>query len=108
MRQVHCDGCGFPEDENIPKANRTINQVTLMVVEDPRFPEGSTKFEADLCPDCLGMVKHNYFKVPAKGMLDLPAFAERVDPTTPKDLWSKNVVSRRTAPRERTVIPRRS
>lgn len=74
MRQVHCDGCGFTEPDELPKSKRTIEPVTLVLVKDHRFPEGTEKCVADLCQNCLGMLKHTYFKIPAEGKLDIPAF----------------------------------
>jgi len=74
MRRLHCDGCGFTEPDNVAKAKRQIKSVSLIVVEDSRFPAGSEKFEADLCPNCRGMCLHEYFKIPAQGSLELPAF----------------------------------
>jgi hypothetical protein len=74
MRQVHCDGCGFTEPDDLSKSRQTIEPVSLVLVKDHRFPAGTEKFEADLCQNCLGMLKHTYFKVPAEGQLELPAF----------------------------------
>lgn len=74
MKRVHCDGCGFTEPEDTPKAKRKIKPVTMIVVEDHRFPEGSEKHESDLCINCRGMMLHEYFKIPAQGSLELPAF----------------------------------
>lgn len=72
MRRVHCDGCGFTEPESLPK--HKIRTVTALIVKDHRFPEGTDKYEADLCPNCVGIMLHTYFKVPAGGKLELPAF----------------------------------
>jgi hypothetical protein len=72
MRQVHCDGCGYAEPDGMGKPK--ITPITLLIVEDPRFPEGTKKYEADLCPNCQGMILHTYFKIPAEGKLELPAF----------------------------------
>ena len=83
MRQVHCDGCGFAEPNNLPKPK--IKPLTLLVVKDARFPSGTEKYEADLCPNCQGMLLHTYFKVPAEGKLEVPAF---IGPTGPKMLDS--------------------
>lgn len=74
MRQVHCDGCGFTEPDDLAKSKKQIQEVTLMMVKDPRFPEGTEKHEADLCPDCVGRLLHTYFRVGARGSLDTPAF----------------------------------
>ena len=74
MKRVHCDGCGFTEPEDTPKSKRKIRPVTLTIVEDDRFPEGSANYTADLCLNCRGMALHEYFKVPAAGKLELPAF----------------------------------
>lgn len=74
MKRLHCDGCGFTEPEDTPNKNRSIKPVAFTVVEDARFPAGSEKFEADLCANCRGMCLHEYFKVAAKGQLELPAF----------------------------------
>lgn len=81
MRQVHCDGCGFAEPERLAKPK--IKPVTLQVVKDPRFPSGTETYTADLCPNCQGMMLHSYFKVPAEGQLDLPAF---IGPKLPENL----------------------
>ncbi|MET0786573.1 MAG: hypothetical protein ABWY25_07705 [Paenisporosarcina sp.] len=77
MRQVHCDGCGFTEPDDLAKSKQRIQRgVSLSIVKDMRAPgpEGTEKHEADLCPNCLGMLLHTYFKIPAKGKLDVPAF----------------------------------
>lgn len=74
MRQVHCDGCGFTEPDGLPKSKRTIESISVVRVKDHRFPEGTDKYEADLCQNCIGMVLHTYFKIPAEGKLDIPAF----------------------------------
>lgn len=74
MRRVECDGCGFAEPHDLPMKKRQIKTVTLSILEDVRFPENSLKYEADLCPNCRGMCLHEYFKIPAQGQLELPAF----------------------------------
>lgn len=81
MRQVHCDGCGMNEPQDLPKLKKTIYPVRLLVVKDPFIPSGTQKYEADLCPNCVGIVLHQYFKMPAKGQLELPAF---IDPRARK------------------------
>jgi hypothetical protein len=78
MKKIHCDGCPFVEPENAPKDKRQIGRVKLMIIEDPRFPEGATHYEADLCKTCKGQVLHKYFDIPAQGKLELPAFIEPV------------------------------
>lgn len=71
MRQVHCDGCGFAESIDTPRKNRKIKDVRLEIINDHRFPEGTGKYTADLCPGCLSMLLHSYFKVPVEDRLDL-------------------------------------
>lgn len=71
MRQVHCDGCGFTEADGLPKSKQKIQEVTLKIVNDPRFPEGTDKHVADLCPGCQGLLLHTYFKVPLSNKLEL-------------------------------------
>ena len=73
MKQVHCDGCGFTED--ISMVRKTIKPVTLSIVTDPReWANGTKVHEADLCPTCETTLLHEYFRIPAKGKLELPAF----------------------------------
>jgi hypothetical protein len=74
MRKLHCDGCGMSEEAERPK--HKIEKVVLVVEKDARFPEGRPKYEADLCLNCQGKLLHLYFKVPAEGKLDTPAFIE--------------------------------
>jgi len=76
MRQVHCDGCGFSELSDTPRKSRKIKDVSFEVVNDPRFPEGTGRFKADLCPGCLTLLLNQYFNVPAENRLDLdvPSF----------------------------------
>jgi len=74
MKRVHCDGCGFTEPDDLAKSKKKIQEVSLSLVTDERFPEGTEKYETDLCPNCLGTMLHTYFKIPAEGKLDLPAF----------------------------------
>ena len=80
MRKIVCDGvdCGIAEDPAIPQKERTIQPIRLTIIVDDRenFPESTTLYEADLCPDCQGRLLHNYFNVSAKGQLTLPAFME--------------------------------
>lgn len=73
MKRVHCDGCGCTEPQGSSKNNK-IRTIKLSIVQDPRWPEGSDNYEADLCPNCQGIMLHQYFKVPAEGRLELPAF----------------------------------
>ena len=77
MQKLQCDGCGFSELIDQPK--HKIKSVKLVIVDDPRFPEGMTKHEADLCPTCQGNLLHNYFDVPAEGKLNVPGFIEPTD-----------------------------
>lgn len=72
MKRIHCDGCGCTEPQGSSK--NKIRTVKLAVVQDPRWPVGSDNYEADLCPNCQGMMLHQYFNIPAEGKLDLPAF----------------------------------
>jgi hypothetical protein len=77
MRNVHCDGCGFIESDELSKSERKIGRVTLQQGEDPRWTgDGQEKFKADLCSGCLALLLHTYFKVPLEGKLelDLPTF----------------------------------
>jgi hypothetical protein len=71
MRQVHCDGCGFKEPEGLPKSQQKIIPVSIRLEKDPRWPEGTDKNEADLCPSCIGLLLHTYFKVPMSDRLEL-------------------------------------
>jgi hypothetical protein len=71
MRRVHCDGCGFTEAGETPRKNRRIKDVTLDIVNDPRFPEGTGKYSADLCHECIGALLHSYFNVPLENRLEL-------------------------------------
>ena len=81
MRNVHCDGCGFVEPDDVAKKNQKILPVTLRIEKDPRFPEGTEKFEADLCPSCRGLLLHTYFKVtmPERLELEVPTFLNPED-----------------------------
>lgn len=72
MQKVHCDGCGMTEYTDQPK--HKIRKVVLSIVNDPRFPSGTIRHEADLCPTCIGQTLYTYFGVPTEGILDLPAF----------------------------------
>jgi len=76
MKQVHCDGCGFTEPENLPQKKQKILPVTIRIEKDPRWPEGTDKESADLCPSCLGLLLHTYFKVsmPDRLELEVPTF----------------------------------
>jgi hypothetical protein len=78
MRQVHCDGCGFTEPDDLKKSEQKIQAVSLVLIKDERssipLPERIDRHDADLCPNCLGMLLHTYFKIPAGGKLDVPAF----------------------------------
>jgi hypothetical protein len=74
MQQTQCDGCGLAEDMGMPKPK--IKKVTMSIVEEPRFPTGTKRHDADLCPDCIGKLLFRYFRVRAEGDLDLPAFIE--------------------------------
>ncbi len=78
MEKTHCDGCGVTESKDVSKDHRKIYRVTFIITEDTRFPEGSERFEGDLCTDCQGHILHNYFGRSAEGKLDVPAFLEPV------------------------------
>lgn len=71
MQNVHCDGCGFVEPMDTPKKQRKILPVAIQVENDPRFPEGTDKHDADLCTSCRGLLLHTYFKVPMGDKLEL-------------------------------------
>jgi hypothetical protein len=71
MRRVHCDGCGFTEPGDKPRGQRKIKDVTLDITNDPRFPEGTAKHTADLCPACVDTLLHSYFNVPLENRLEL-------------------------------------
>jgi hypothetical protein len=77
MNRIHCDGCGITEDAKTPKPK--IKRVKLLIETDPRFPEGTSKYDADLCPDCQGVMLHKFFKTPAEGKLEVPAFLAPVN-----------------------------
>lgn len=81
MRQVHCDGCGFAEDTELPESRRRIRTVALDIVNDPRWETGTDKHTADLCPGCISLLLSSYFKVPAEVGIDLeiPSWLERED-----------------------------
>jgi len=95
VEKIQCDGCGISELMDLPAKKQTISKVTLLIVKDPRpnFPEGTEKYEADLCPNCQGTVLHTYFKIQAKGTLTLPAFIEpkRMLEDAPVPLASRGV-----------------
>lgn len=80
MRQLSCDGCGAHEDYDAPK--HRIKPVVFTVTDDPRFPSGTKKYEADLCPNCQELMLHTYFKVPAENRLELaaPTWTTDVEP----------------------------
>ena len=71
MRQVHCDGCGFAESTDLPASKQKIQDVSLNVVNDKRFPEGTSTHIADLCPGCISMMLASYFNVPVEDRLNL-------------------------------------
>lgn len=71
MRRVHCDGCGFTEANDTPRGQRKIKDVSLDIVNDHRFPEGTGKHTADLCPECVAKLLHSYFNVPLENRLEL-------------------------------------
>ena len=71
MIQVHCDGCGTTELNNLPRKQKKIESATITVVRDDRAPEGTEKHEADLCPTCWALLLHTYFKVPMADKLEL-------------------------------------
>lgn len=76
-QETKCNGCGKREDTSIPINKRKIDPTEITLIKDDRMPP--EKFYADLCPDCFGDILHNYFGVPAKGQLEVPAF---IQPTT--------------------------
>ena len=71
MRQVHCDGCGYSEADDLASSKRKILPVTIGLERDPRWPEGTDKNSADLCASCIGLLLHTYFKVPMSDRLEL-------------------------------------
>jgi hypothetical protein len=89
MRQMHCDGCGFTESDELLKSERRIESVTLQLGIDPRFPEDKKeRHRADLCENCRALMLHTYFKVPMADRLELavPTFIlpERIEPQSLK------------------------
>jgi hypothetical protein len=79
MKQVHCDGCEYSEDVALVKSKKRIQEdVVLTIVKDPRGPEGTDKYTADLCTSCMSLLLHTYFKIPEdeKLKLALPTFIE--------------------------------
>lgn len=76
MRRVHCEGCGFTEDDGIPKPK--MKKIKLSVVNDDRFPSGTETHQADLCPDCISRCLATYFGQSASGTLELPSFIHPV------------------------------
>jgi hypothetical protein len=76
MKRLHCDGCGVTEELKTPK--HEIEPVSVVIVEDPRFPDGIHKHEADLCLKCSAQLLHTYFRVPMPSDLKTPAFLEPV------------------------------
>jgi hypothetical protein len=72
MKQVHCDGCGATEPEDLVRSKKKIQEdVTIVVVRDPRGPDGTDKYVADLCPGCMALLLHTYFKIPMSEKLEL-------------------------------------
>ena len=71
MRQVHCDGCGYSEADDLANSKRKILPVTIGLERDPRWPEGTDKNSADLCASCIGLLLHTYFNVPMSDRLEL-------------------------------------
>lgn len=71
MRQMVCDGCGAQEPIDQPDSKKRIEPVVLKHTRDKRFPEGTDKYEADLCPACLALALHTYFKIPMEERLEL-------------------------------------
>jgi hypothetical protein len=92
MRQVHCDGCGHTEPDGLAKKNQKILSVSIRVEKDPRFPEGTDKYDADLCPTCRGLLLHTYFNVsmPERLELDVPSFLG-VEELTDQEMHSVKV-----------------
>jgi hypothetical protein len=90
MRQVHCDGCGFAEDATLPESRRKIHTISLDIVNDPRWPIGTDKHSADLCPGCISMLLSSYFNVPAEDRMHLtiPSWLNRED--LPEDILERS------------------
>jgi hypothetical protein len=76
VEKLHCDGCGITEPAK--DTQHKIQHVVLGIVEDSRFPGGTKKFEADLCPQCQGTMLYTYFGIGQGGSLEIPAFLEPV------------------------------
>jgi hypothetical protein len=77
MKNVHCDGCGFIESDELLKSDRKIGTVTLHEGPEPRWAgDQNETFKADLCTNCRALMLHTYFKVPIdnKLQLDVPTF----------------------------------
>lgn len=83
MRNVHCDGCGFIEPSDLPKSKRKIEEVTLTISIDSRFPIIEENHTADLCPGCKTLLLSTYFKVVPDTPLELavPSFISFEDLT---------------------------
>lgn len=72
MRQVHCDGCGFAESDELLKSERKIGPVTLQLGSEPRWAGDQKEiYKADLCEVCLALMLHTYFKTPMDERLEL-------------------------------------
>ena len=96
---VHCDGCTYEEDADLPKSEKRIHEVSLVMVTDERtsipLPERMDRNDADLCTSCLALMKHTYFKVPMDEKLELavPTFLmneDLVEPIMPESLKAPN------------------
>jgi hypothetical protein len=83
MRLIHCDGdnCKNSEDPDESKFERSIEQVTLTFLTDPRVPAGESgeSYKADLCEDCRATMLHLYFKGPGKGLSEAPLGPRRIE-----------------------------
>ena len=76
MRLTHCDGCNRTEPVGLPKNDRIMMPVTLLLVSDGRSwaADQEEKFEAELCDRCRKKLLHTFFRIPAELDDELPPF----------------------------------
>jgi hypothetical protein len=81
MRKVSCDGCGMSEPLSTPAQVRKIRPVKFGIVHDDRstVPEGTERYEADLCGECQGAVLDKFFRVHVEvpAIISEPSHRER-------------------------------
>jgi hypothetical protein len=74
MIKIHCTGCGL--SENIDAEEHKIRLMKLTDFIDSRSWTTKPEYSTHLCPECLGKISHNYFRISAEGQLEVPAFIE--------------------------------